>query len=252
MSMLAVAITHVGTTVDDSFETGLLKHFEGFQVVRLRIREPTAETLAETRLQICEPEKEGDLLRVLREDEEPAGPWLELQGPREKLQKAVRSLFFPGREPKYERVLLTGCEGIADFPWALQIVCVHLPVPGWEQNPEWVRKADVIVLRGSEGEESRRLTAGIKTLRPDVPLFGDGDGQGWAVGLRGSLEGLFAAYGEKRRRIKERLEAQQAGRQLECERARKLAETLGVDLSLVGSVCDESGYRITRCGLGCF
>ncbi len=36
------------------------------------------------------------------------------------------------------------------------------------------------------------------------------------------------------------------------KQARRMARELGVSMFLVGSVCDELGYKITRCGLGCF
>ncbi len=246
--MLVVALNNIGAAPDNSFKSGFLKAFTGFQTVKLS---PCADS-AEKQLQICQPEPEEELLRSVLKSSDMSEPLLELQGSGDRLQKAVRSMFFPGRERKYEKFLLTGGDGITYFPWAVQIVNVYLPAPGWEQKLEWIRKADVIVLYGSESEESRRFTTEAKRLRRDVPIFMEEAGQYLSGGLKNCLRDLFAAYLKNRIKIKEVLEEQKTEQEIECGQARKVAETLGVDLSLVGSVCDTSGYRITRCGLGCF
>lgn len=246
--MLAVALNHMGAITGNGFVSGFLKQFDDFQVLKLNF----CDDLAEKQLQLCQPEKEEALLKDTLERLDLFKPLLELQGTRDRLQKTVRSMFFPGREKKYENVLLTGCDGMTEFPWAIQIVVVQPPAPGWEQDPEWVRRADVIALHGLEEEERGKFTAGVKALRPGVPIFAEKAAADLSKDLKDSLEALFSAYLEKRKKIKEKLTEQQTGRLIGCEQARKLAGTLGVSLPLVGSVCDESGYRITRCGLGCF
>lgn len=246
--ILVAAINSIGAAPDNSFESVFFKEFTGFQTVKLSFCADSAEK----KLQICQPEPEEELLRSVLKSPDMSGPLLKLQGSGDRLQKAVRSIFFPGRERKYENFLLAGCDGIAYFPWAVQIVDVYLPAPGWEQKLEWIRKADVIVLYGSEGQESREFTSEVKRLRPDVPIFMEKAGPYLSGPLKDCLRDLFAAYLKNRIKIKEVLEEQTTERQIECGKAHKLAERLGVDLSLVGSVCDESGYRITRCGLGCF
>ncbi len=246
--MLVVALNHIGAITDNNFASGFLKQFDDFQVLKFNFY----DDFAEEQLQVCQPEKEEALLKDTLEGLDLSKPLLELQGTRDRLQKAVRSMFFPGRAKKYENVLLTGCDGMSDFPWAVQIVLVQPPAPDPEQDPEWVRRADVIVLYGLEEEESSRFAAGLKALRPRIPIFAEKAAEDLSKDLQDSLEALFSAHLEKRKRIKEKLAEQQAGRMIDCEQARRLAGTLGVSLALVGSVCDESGYRIARCGLGCF
>lgn len=47
------------------------------------------------------------------------------------------------------------------------------------------------------------------------------------------------------------LEASNEGR-IACERARKLAEELGISKTLMGAAVDVAGVRVVDCGLGCF
>ena len=39
---------------------------------------------------------------------------------------------------------------------------------------------------------------------------------------------------------------------LSCHQARVVAEALGVELGLVGQICNEARIKITNCELGCF
>ncbi|MGI5876653.1 MAG: hypothetical protein ACOX6X_07560 [Dethiobacteria bacterium] len=48
---------------------------------------------------------------------------------------------------------------------------VQLPVPDWEQDAEWIRKAELIILNDTDRKESRDFAAKIKMVRPDVPFF---------------------------------------------------------------------------------
>lgn len=59
-------------------------------------------------------------------------------------------------------------------------------------------------------------------------------------------------YLDKRKNIEKMLQQKQPELLISCKQARRMARELGVSMFLVGSVCDELGYKITRCGLGCF
>ena len=247
--MLAAALSLMGAINGNDFVSGFLKHFDDFQVLKLKC----SDDFTEKQLQVCQPEKEEALLKDALERLDLSKPLLELQGTRDKLQKTVRSMFFPGGEKKYEKFLLTGCDGMDDFPWAVQIVLVQPPAPGLVQDPAWVRRADVIVLHGLTEAESGNFAARAQALRPGMPIFAEKAAEDLSQGLIDRLEGLFSSHLKKREKIKEKLAEKQTGRlMIDCEQARRLAGTLGVSLALVGSVCDETGYRITRCGLGCF
>lgn len=249
LNMLAVALNCVGEINGNDFGSGFLKHFDDFQVLKLNFY----DDFTEKELQVCQPELEEALLKDELERLDLYKPLLELQGTKEKLQKTVRSMFFPGvGKKKYEKVLLTGCDGMSDFPWAVQIVLAQLPASGWARDPAWLRRADIIVLYGPEEEKGRCATR-VKALCPGVPVFAEMAADDLSQDLKDRLEALFSAYLEKRKEIKEKLAERQTGPlMVDCEQARGLARTLGVNLFLVGSVCDEAGYRITRCGLGCF
>ncbi len=247
--MLAVALNYKGAVEEKNFGSILMKLFDGFKMVKLC----PGDDLEEGRLQLCRPEGYEDLMEYIQEFWNPSESVLELRGPMVKLQRAVRHMFFFDEEKKFEKAFLEGCDGITDFLWAVQIVVVQLPVAGWEQDAQWFRKAEIIVLNDSEREESRDFAAKIKKIRPDIPLFIEKVFQeGLSKELQDSLEALFAAYLEKRKKIKEMLQKKQPEQLVTCEQARRMAGELGISLFLFGSVCDELGYRVTRCGLGCF
>lgn len=246
--MLAVALNYIGGTEEQKLGFMLAKYFAGFKVVKLS----TSEIVKEGRLQICQPEGYGDLQKDIQQYQDPAGTYLELRGPGDKLQRTVRYMFFFDEDKKYSKVILEGCDGLADFPWVLQLVLVEPPVSGLEQKPAWIREADIIVINGTTSEESRELIAKVKEIRPDIPIYTENIQEGLSLELIENLETLFAAYVEKRKRIKDLLESQYPEQQISCVLANSIAGKLGVSSFLVGSVCDELGYSITRCRLGCF
>jgi len=95
-------------------------------------------------------------------------------------------------------------------------------------------------------------TTGIKKIRSALPLITEKVQEGISKDLEASLKALFVSYVEKRERIKTMLKEQYPGKTLSCTQAREMVEQLGVNSFLLGSVCDEVGYRITNCWLGCF
>ena len=134
----------------------------------------------------------------------------------------------------------------------MQVVVVQLPMPDWEQDAEWIRKAELIILNDTDRKESRDFAAKIKMVRPDVPFFIEQVQAGLSEELKYSPEVLFAVYLDKRKNIEKMLQQKQPELLISCKQARRMARELGASLFLVGSVCDELGYKITRCGLGCF
>lgn len=246
--MLPVAINYKGVIEGKKLGSILIKLFNDFKMIKLY----PGDDPEEERLQLCQPEGYEDLLKYIQESWNPSKSMLELRGPRVKLQRAVRHILFFDEEKKYEKAFLEGCDGITDFPWAVQIFVVQLPVLDLEQETEWIQKAEIIVLNDAEGEESRDFAAKVKLIRPDIPFFIEQFQEGLSKELQDSLEDLFDVHLKKRRRIKEMLQEKQSEQLISCEQAHRMAGKLGVSLSLVGSVCDELGYRIVRCGLGCF
>ncbi|HBC94285.1 MAG TPA: hypothetical protein DCZ10_15660 [Pelotomaculum sp.] len=246
--MLAAATSYLGLADGQKFGPVFMKSFDDFTAIRLT---PCGD-LEEGGLQLCQPEGYGDLLKSIQKSWNPSKSLLELRGPKVKLQRMVRYMFFFDEEEKSEKVLLEGRDGITDFPWAVQIVVVQPPVKALESDPEWISKADVIVLLDAESEAGKDFAAGLKTICPDIPVFAEKAREGLSNDLKVSLEVLFADYIKKRNRIKDILQARYPELQISCTRAHRLAGELGASLFLVGNVCDELGYRITQCGLGCF
>lgn len=246
--MLTAALNYIGMPEENDFGAMFVNLFNDFKVVRLS----TYEDLKPDRLKICEPVKYEELIKEVQEYWDPSQTFLELRGLKVRLQKAVRQMCFFDEEKKFDKVLLQGREGIIDFPWAVQIVILQLPVPGWKQKPEWLRKADVLILNDSGDEESRDFIAKVKKLRPNLPVFTEKIQAGLSGELRDSLETLFSSYLVKREKIKDTLEEKYPGQTISCEQAHRLAGRLKVNMFLLGNVCDECGYRITRCSLGCF
>ena len=246
--MLGVALNCWGGTEEDQFGPMFVKLFNDFKVVKII----PYDDLKKGRLQLCQPEEYEELIKKIQKNWDPSGTFLELRGLKSKLQKAVRQMFFFDEENKYEKVLLEGCDGISDFAWAIQIVMIQQPVLGWEQRLEWIKKADILVLNDLEGEESQDIMARVKMIRPDIPIFIEKVQEGLSKELKDSLEDSFAAYLEKRTRIKIMLEEKQPEQSISCAQARIMAGKLRVNWFLFGNVCDECGYSITNCGFGCF
>jgi hypothetical protein len=246
--MLAIATSYPGFTDGQQIWPLFVKLFDDFAVVKLS---PTGD-LEEGRLQLCQPEGYGDLLQAVHSSWNPSKNLLELRGPKDKLLRTVRYMFFFDEEKKFEKVLLEGCDGLTDFPWALQIIVIKLPLENLEQQPEWIHKADAVILVDSENELCGDFTDRMKMIRPELPVFSEKPGESLSRDLKAGLEVMFAGYVKKRSRIKDVLTSRYPEQQISCTLAHRMAGELGVDMFLVGSVCDEIGYRITQCRLGCF
>lgn len=245
--MLAAALNYMGTLEEGNFVPMFVKHFNDFKVVKLS---PYEEKKG--RLQLCEPEEYEELVKHIEKEWDPSETFLELRGLKVRLQKAVRQMFFFDEGKKYKKVLLEGCGGITDFPWAMQIMIVQLPVMGDKENREWIRKADIIILNHSEGEESRDFIIRVKKIRPNTSVLTANLQESWPRELTDSLEVAFSGYLEKRQKIKEMLAEKCPQHSITCEQARRMAGKLRVSSFLFGNVCDECGYSITNCGLSCF
>ncbi len=243
--MLAVAINHMGTIDEGSFASYFIKLFDDFKVIKLSYCEDSEGK----RLQVCRPEKNTDLLEEIQQNSEQPLTMLKLSGPKAKLQKAVRSMFFPGQKQKYEKVLLIGSDILNDFPWAIRVIVVPLPV--LDRIPDIGLNTGFTVLRDLERKRSVDYIFVLKTIYPDMQVFEDKFQEEISKDIKRSFEAVFTEYLDKRKRIKESLE-EQAGQLVSCIQACGLARELGVSSHLVGSVCDEFGYMITNCSLGCF
>lgn len=244
--MLAVALNYVGMIEEENLGPMFVKLFNDFKVVKLS----PYDDVKEAQLQLCQPESYKELVKHIQQVWDSSETFLELRGSKVKLQKTVRQMLFFDEEKKYKKVLLEGCHGISDFPWAIQIVLIQLPVSDREQKLDWMGQADVLILYNSEEEASRDFINRLKMIRPDIPIFIEKVQAGWSEELKDSLETLFSSYLEKRQRIKEMLAEKYPEQSISCEEARRMAGK--VNRFLFGNVCDECGYRITHCGLGCF
>ncbi len=244
--MLAVAINHMGAYDEESFVSYFIKLFDDFKVIELSYCEDSEEE----RLQVCRPGKDTDLLKEIQQNSEPPCTMLKLSGPRAKLQKAVRSMFFPGQKQKYEKVLLMGSDILDDFPWAIRVIVVPLPV--LDRIRDIGLNVGFTVSRDLERKKSVDYIFVLKTVYPDMQVFEEKFQEEISKDIKRSFEALFADYLDKRKRIKESLGEQQPGQLVSCVQACDLACELGVSTHLVGSVCDEFGYMITNCSLGCF
>lgn len=244
--MLTVALNQKGTINREGFAAVFTQYFNDFKTVRVVLR----EDLPEGPLQMCQPEKDEDLLKDIEIYLDSSKTFIELRGTKMQQQKAVRNMFFLGIENK--KILFLGDDGITDFPWAVQIVIAKLPEFGWEPDKAWVRKADVIIVDDSAEKENKDFAAKINMINPAVPIFNENIQTGLSKGLKDYLKAIFAAYSEKMQGIKEVLAEQHPDRHISCVQAHKIAEMLGVSVPLVGNACDQYGYRITHCSLGCF
>lgn len=246
--MLAAALNHIGSAEGQKFAPMFAKSLEGFTVIEII----SDKNHKEGRLQLCQPEGYNDLQKYLRKQQDQDGAYLVLRGPKDKILRSIRYMFFFDEGEKYNKVLLEGADGVTDFAWALQIVVIEPPVPPWERAPEWLLNADIFIINATDKAHAGDLSSRIKTIRPDVPFFMEKIQEGLSQEIRDSLYDLFDDYQEKRWAIKDLLELQYPDRQITCVQARNLAGNLKVRPFLVGSVCDELGYSVTRCSLGCF
>jgi len=249
--MIAAALNLFGS-LDEQGLTNLVpvlvKLFDEFKVVQLN---PYDEA-KKNQLQLCQPEKYEELVQHIEKNWDPSETFLELRGPKAKLQRVVRQMFFFDAEKKFEKVLLAGCDGMRDFPWAIQIVLLQLPVMDEEQNLEWISRADLLIINALPDAATRDFIDKVKLIRPDIPIFTEKLSAGWSQEIKACLEDLFASYLEKRQKIKVMLAEKYPEQSISCEQAGRMAGQLSVNRFLFGNVCDEYGYSITHCGFGCF
>ncbi|HWQ42097.1 MAG TPA: hypothetical protein VN456_08705 [Desulfosporosinus sp.] len=246
--MLAVALNYLGFRQEENLGLALIKLFKEFKIVELS---PYADS-ERGRLQLCQPQGYEELMKSIQTSWHSTESRLELRGPKDKLLRTVRNMVYFEEEKKYNQVFLEGGDGFNDFPWAIQIVMIPRPVLGWEYDPEVIGQADIIIINASTKEDNECFSAKAKKIHPDIPFFIEKVQEGLSQKIKDCLETIFADYLEKRARIKAELEFKYPDLRLSCAQARRLAEELEVSSYLVGSVCDELGYRITNCQLGCF
>ncbi|MFA5383536.1 MAG: hypothetical protein WC364_02525 [Eubacteriales bacterium] len=246
--MLAVALNTIGLYPQEGWGPLFLKTFNDFKVIRA----VPCEEKKDEPLQLCEHEQYDELVKNISEKWDPSQNILELRGPKNKLQKTVRYMFFFNPDKKIDRVFLEDCSGMLSFPWALQVFILNSPEPGHVPGRDLINQADIFILDAQCGEQRREALDQIKKYRPGLPVFTENLQEGISGTLKGILGKLFAAYLENRDRVKLALETNYSDKQIICEQARKMAGKLKVSLFLFGSVCDECGYAITQCGLGCF
>ncbi|MGE5458881.1 MAG: hypothetical protein ACM3NJ_00365 [Methanobacterium sp.] len=246
--MIAAALNYAGPMQAGDFGPIFVKQFSDFKVVKLN----PYEEVKRSQLQLCQPETYASMLKQIEKAWDPTGNFLELCGSKGKLQRVVRQMFFFDTEKEFERVFLEGCEGIRDFPWAIQIMIMQAPVIGWEQKMEWIRKADLLILSDWAEEDSSGFMEKVKMIRPELPVFMQKLQEDWPQALKDNLESLFAGYLKKRQRIITALAENCPEQSISCEQASRMAALLRVDRYLFGSVCDEYGYSISHCAFGCF
>jgi len=246
--MLAVALNTIGLYPQEGWGPLLLGTFNNFKVIRAI----PYEKKKDKPLQLCEHEQYDELVKNISERWDPFHNILELRGPKNKLQKAIRYMFFFDPDKKFDRVFLEDCNGMLDFPWAMQVLVLNSPEPGFTPGRALVNQADIIILNAQCEKMHQKALDQIKKYKPDLPVFKQNLQEGISGQLKDILDQLFTAYLENRTRVKLTLETNYPDKQITCEQARKMAGKLKVSLFLIGSVCDECGYAITQCGLGCF
>ena len=246
--MLAAALNYRGRVEDKDWGSVFIRQFDEFKLIRLA----PYEEIEKVRLQLCQPEDYEELAQHIQKKWDAAEICLEMRGPKVKLLRAVRQMLFFDQEKRYDRVLLEGCDGVKDFPWALQIMVIQLPAAEAELDPESMEGADILILNDSPETESRGFIAGIRKDHPDIPVFAEKMGGGFSPELKAGLEALFNTYMEKRERIKAMLAEKLSEPSISCAQACSMAGELQVSSFLFGNVCDECGYSITHCGLSCF
>ena len=225
-----------------------LETFCGFKVIRTI----ASEEIKSGPLQLCEHEQYDELAKNISEKWDSSQNILELQGLKDKLQKAVRYMFFFDPDKRLDRVFLEDCRGMLNFPWAMQVFILNSPEPDYVPGRTIINQADVFILNTHYGETNKKAQDQIKKYRPGLLVFRENLQEGISGELKSILGQLFEAYLENRTRVKSALETNYPDKQITCEQARKMACKLKVSLFLIGNVCDEWGYAITQCGLGCF
>lgn len=246
--MLAAAVNYLGSSPKKTMGSCLLKIFSDFKLIELS----PGDDFDEGRLQLCQPQGYEDLMKSVQIVGNLHGSQLELRGPKAKLQRVIRHMLYFDQEKSCTQVFLEGSEGIKDFPWAIQIVLIQLPVTGMEYESEMMRKADILVISGFNDDEREAYLEKTKKTYPKIPAFAERLEEGLSPEVTECLEKLWAAYLDTRKKIKDKLELEHPDLLISCARAHKLAKELRVSSFLLGSVCDELGYRITNCWLGFF
>jgi hypothetical protein len=245
--MIAAALNYWGVESDENFAPRFVEQFKDFKVIRLN----PVEEVKPGQLQLCQPENYDQMMQQIQINWDPSETFLEIRGSRVKLQRTVRQrLFFD--EQRLEKILLEGLDGLVDFPWAVQILLVRLPVEGKKQYLKQLKKMDVLILLASSEEEGQGFIDSAKKVNLDMLMFRETDLEDKAGQMKGDLEKLFVDYLHKRQMIREFLAEKLSEPALSCEQARRMAGKLKMDRFLFGNVCDECGYAITRCGLSCF
>jgi hypothetical protein len=54
------------------------------------------------------------------------------------------------------------------------------------------------------------------------------------------------------KKVLEAIQAAAIDNRLTCEKAHELADTLGIQLRVIGDLCNQLQIKITACQLGCF
>lgn len=246
--MLAVSLNNAKAIDGETFGYAFARTFTDFKVIKLM----PSDNLKNGPLALCEPAGYEEITKDIKKTGDKTGTFLELTGLRDKLQRAVRQMFFFDQETKFTNILLHGCDGINYFPWAMQILLVQLPLPDQKLDSKAIKKADIIVINNPGENEIEKYLARITKIRPNIPVFFEKLDEGLSQELQENLKVLFAAYEKKRSIVRAALEEKYPNQKIGCEQARGMARRLRVSLFLFGNVCDECGYRVTHCGLGCF
>ncbi|HWP98705.1 MAG TPA: hypothetical protein VN426_17815 [Syntrophomonadaceae bacterium] len=247
--MLAVALNHAGTISDgQTFGPVFARTFPEFKAVKL----VPIDGLKTGPLELCQPVGYEEIKKDIIKTCDRTGTFLELTGRSDKLQRAVRQMFFFDQETKFNNILFHGCNDINDFPWAMQILIVQLPVVDWKQDSTMIKMADVLIINSSKGNETEEFITKVKKIRPHIPIYVEKIEERLSRELQENLMSLFAAYEEKRSMVKTALREKYPKQIISCEQARGMARKLKVSTFLLGNVCDECGYKVANCGLGCF
>jgi hypothetical protein len=168
--MIAAALNYWGVESDENFAPRFVEQFKDFKVIRLN----PVEEVKPGQLQLCQPENYDQMMQQIQINWDPSETFLEIRGSRVKLQRTVRQrLFFD--EQRLEKILLEGLDGLVDFPWAVQILLVRLPVEGKKQYLKQLKKMDVLILLASSEEEGQGFIDSAKKVNPDMLMFRETD-----------------------------------------------------------------------------
>ena len=244
--MLIIALNYIENT-GENFGPLFAKTFNDFMVVTVQ----TNQELSECRFNFFSPSsvvvEESEIARYL----DVGIHVLALRGPEARMQKSLRYMFFSKEEN--EKFLVEGENCAVDFPWAIQIaVCASCGLDFSPETRAIISEADVFIHYVSTDSNDESYAAKIKSINPYIDYFMQKSDDCMSVHLQKYFTGIFSDYLTNRERIKEMLAVNHPDKQITCAQAYKLAGKLGVSVPLVGNICDEFDYRITRCRLGCF